>query len=206
MKKISFTLFLLFVNSLLAIVFVFYSCNTKEYRAVFTSINVGIKDDSKPAEGVNNFDTCSFESTAVGLKFYYQILNAQITPRLGYAAYALQIAERQTRITERIRDIRVISLQDYNATILAGDDISSKVSWQIDRIGNGQESETMSKNDFLNRICGQMMGDNSNNYRIGGFRFDEIPYFGTKQQFAIEVELFGGTRLQDTTIAFVLRP
>ena len=163
-------------------------------------------DDSKPAGTVNNFDTCSFESTSIGLKLNYQILNAQIAPRLGYAAYALQIPERYTRITEQIKDIRVITLQDYNATILEGEDISSKVSWQVDRIGNGFGNETMNKEDFLYRICGQMIGDNSNNYRIGGFRFNEVPYFGTKQQFAIELEMYGGTKFQDTTMVFVFRP
>lgn len=118
----------------------------------------------------------------------------------GSQVYATTIKEPIPIVLEKLRDIRIRPVYDYNSRYRALDDISHTCTFSYSHSGE----DSVSKQDILEDFTNAEFAFYGLNHVY--IHFNEPPGAYHVQQFVVELITESNTILGDTTVEFILTP
>lgn len=184
---------------LLTLTFMLYTgCSRKPAKYIymppsailFTNMVAVPEESVVPVERVN-----------IELRLNTQVIQVAATSFLPRnSAYALSLKEPSLIPLEKIQDLHIRPLYDYNSSYAAMDDISNTCTYSYSQSGG----DSVSKQEMLQNFnAGGLYGTRSPVFYI---HFSEPPRNYHVQQFIVEVITDKNSRLADTTVEFILTP
>ncbi len=138
----------------------------------------------------------------------YLVHNTLIAANWSFTnkAYAYSPAEPSIKVLEKITDIKVFTVNDYNSHYAAGTDISDSCLFKANTYSDYDYSynptKYESKASFLKRTSD--VPDDFSTSSINSFKVKPLTYAtsGTQQQLVVMLVTSRNTMVRDTTISF----
>jgi|GEM_PF-3974731 hypothetical protein len=124
-------------------------------------------------------------------------------------AFAMSPADPSFKSLEKVTDIRIYTVQQYNNHYIAGSDISDSCLFNLYNQGYyesyQQDRGHLRKAEILKKM--QEASDDFTQQAVMGFGAtpQTLPDAGSRQQLVIEVRTNKGTMVRDTSITFKIR-
>jgi hypothetical protein len=213
MKKLTSTIIICIGGSFLSFLLLLAGCRGSDYKMIYTAFNSEVYNvhDMSNSHLISENDSCNYADHYMQLSFEVQVVQEYAALLPVSAAYAWQYGDPSYETIEKIKDIKVVSLEDYNNEIHAGDEIAQQCNFYT-----GNEYSIVADNDitnkdgavnYLNDTYTQNNGtESTHDGKHIGLKIAVPPDHNGLQRFAIAVYTENNSVLRDTTVAFILQP
>lgn len=174
-------------------------CREEKTTIIYRSVTSVVREGAVNEQGRELLPggTVAYNRCSVWLQLNTTELLGLKLPSIANKLYA---RGETFRNMEKLTDIRVITLNDYNTQYPAGSDLSAAVGFL-------EEGGTLTgKAKMLERLNRNYNVFETDPIRSFSFRPGTPPAAASAQQFAIELRTEQQSVLRDTTITFILQP
>lgn len=187
------------------------SCGKSEYSYIYREIIADVYDK----QGTRAVDSSPIKYPEHSIGISMPISTVASRMQWGNTAYALS-KEVFASPADRVADIRVITLNDYNANYKAGSNIVDECSFLQEGMqytegysyrGPYDFSKVWDKSSMIYHINqNPMAGRNSSVVQAIALHIKPLPDYNKPQRFAIALITENNVALIDTTVSFIFKP
>lgn len=212
MKKLTSTIIIYIGGSLLSFLLLLAGCSVSDYKMIYTAFNSEVYnvDNMGNPYLISEDDSCNYSDHYIRLSFEIQVVQEYASLLPVAATYAWQYGDPSYETIEKIQDIKVISLGDYNDDIHAGNEIAQQCNFYTgsgySTVVNDNITDKDGAINYLNDIYTQNGTESTHNGKYINFKVATPPAHSGLQRFAIAVYTENNSVLRDTTVAFILQP
>lgn len=177
------------------------ACNDKDYKAYYKSAEITVTDLFSQ-QVVQPKDTVSHNNLQLRVQLTKERHLVTNNMWVGNAAYATSRDRNRVTIIEKVKNIKLITLNDYNSNFKAGDDIMD--SCYINNVYRNDERGLISS--MNEQTYGDVYDYEISELGMFEFKIEARPDAATIQRFALVFETEAGSAFTDTTISFIVKP
>lgn len=206
MKKF-FALFTSFLGGSLLLFFLsLIGCDKKDRPFLFKDIRTDIiQYQSNGLESpLSKGDTANYSNFFLASAFDIKLLSSAKLIFQGSKTYAFQPGDRHYKPVEKISNISITTLNNYNSNYPAGTDITAACRFRI--TGTYVDAKDSSASVAIEHLNAGFSDIDSDLQSAMQIYLNERPGQLSPQQFAIELRTEVNATIRDTTIHFYLKP
>jgi len=205
MKKAFALFYFLLGGSLIVFVLSLLGCDAKDYKFIYKMGKAACFRQDVYSGMVEIADVAAFDSLFVIEQFDNQILTSDNLHLRSNALYAYEPGDPNYIPVEKLTDIKIYTVNDYNAQYPAGSDITAICKFLINNLlYTGYPPNDSSRAWALSQLNNTQVYNTAQ--RELGFILTESPTTSGLQRFAFEIRTEINELLRDTSKAIVIHP